>query len=80
MSFLGVVIGGLVIAMYLPIFQMGSVVCTTGCCLENAVIEAMVGPVCGGCDGFGLPISSLNVVVHRLPIMMRNELRLIANG
>ena len=26
MSFLGVVIGGLVIAMYLPIFQMGSVV------------------------------------------------------
>ena len=26
MAFLGVVIGGLVIAMYLPIFQMGSVV------------------------------------------------------
>jgi type IV pilus assembly protein PilC len=26
MSFLGVVIGGLIIAMYLPIFQMGQVV------------------------------------------------------
>ena len=26
MSFLGVVIGGLVIAMYLPIFQMGKIV------------------------------------------------------
>ena len=26
MAFLGVVIGGLIIAMYLPIFQMGSVV------------------------------------------------------
>lgn len=26
MSFLGVVVGGLVIAMYLPIFQMGAVV------------------------------------------------------
>lgn len=26
MAFLGVVIGGLVVAMYMPIFQMGSVV------------------------------------------------------
>ena len=35
MSFLGVVIGGLVIMMYLPIFQMGSVVYyTTDCCLK----------------------------------------------
>ena len=34
-TFLGIVIGGLVIAMYLPIFKLGSVVCRRSPCADD---------------------------------------------
>ena len=79
MAILGVLVGGLVVAMYLPIFKLGAVVADRSrppvvrCsprtpaqpCLRLALVFVL-----------GLAIGSfLNVVIHRLPIMLERQWR-----
>ena len=70
MAILGVLVGGLVIAMYLPIFKLGA----------GRVIAAAVGTrrrlFIGVVFLLGLLIGSfLNVVIHRVPVMLERGWR-----
>ena len=78
MAVLGVLVGGLIIAMYLPIFQLGRVV--GGAAAVDALptfdihLETLTSygwPALVLLVWVGLAIGSfLNVVIYRLPVML----------
>ena len=73
--FLGVVIGGLVVAMYLPIFKLGAVDLTrAGIAARDDRAAFLLDPGGGARSSppsSGLCVGSfLNVVIHRLPKML----------
>ena len=72
MAILGVLVGGLVIAMYLPIFKLGAVGLTAFAELFQQTPAAWVAVV------FLVSLlvgSFLNVVIHRVPVMLEREWR-----
>ena len=61
---LGTVIGGIVVAMYLPIFKLGSGGLMSGSPLVDAGLLGILGLLIG---------SFLNVVIYRLPVMLEAQ-------
>ena len=71
---LGALIGGIVVSMYLPIFKLGAgglIEPMDVAVAERPALAARRWPLLGLCIG-----SFLNVVIHRLPLMLERGWKL----